>query len=507
VLFVQEKLQVIIRVFIQKAEHNRERINPVRCRVCKSPLKEADMRLPLVFLISLLILTACTVPPQNVPPLKADPPTAPAIKEATFENSLLAVEWKSGSDGILLLPLDPASGAALPGYTPIPITQNYTHAFSPDRRTLAVVTFPNNNAYNGSLLLVDLPAWKTRTFELKASGWVSAMAFSPDGRRLAIADGESSHRLRIFDLELGVITTEAKMDSYVTKLKFTADGESLMLYHPAVQNSFTEVTAGPPQVLLFDAEDLSPRWTAHLEGIRDGIFPKDENTEIDLYQPGTAMYLSPALAFASDRDVLYVVQADSEQLAVVDFDAQKVKTVEIRDQLGWFEQLLALTADTVHAKIADGTSKQAVGSPDGRFLYIVGVNNDSTQDQQGNWQMSQTPLGLEIIDVGDGRRIMHVETDAIEMSLSPDGRFLYLRNWAEAEPWTEVFDTSSRQIIARKAGIYATPALCISGKSMLASTYSPNNEESYRMGIFQADSLKVMIEWTGPDYIGWLAPQ
>ena len=477
------------------------------------------MRLLTLFLTSLLFLTACVTPQQSSPAApQAAPspvveteaipvPVKPTAAPATLENSLLAVEWKGGSEGNLLAPLDPNNGLALPDYAPISVGRDYFYAFSPDRYTLAAVTFPNDNTHNGSLLLVDIPAWKTQKFDLKLRGWVNAMAFSPDGRQLAIAHGESPHRLTIIDLERGVITAQEKTDSFVMHLKFTADGKSLMLYSPVMQNFSTDEIGGdPPQVFLLNARDLSPRWSAQLEGVRDGIFPKDEKTAIDFNQPGTAMYLAPALTFAPDRDVLYIVHADSGQLTTVDFGARTVETVEVQDRLSWFEQLLSLTADVAHAKVADGTSKQAAVSPDGQFLYVVGVKNDSFQDQQGNWQMDQTPLGLEIIHTRDGTRLMHIETDASDLSLSPDGHFLYLRNWSEDDPWTEVFDTSTRQITAHKVGIYASPALRVNGELLVVSTYS-SNETFHRMGIFQPDGLDLLTEWTGPHYIAWLTPQ
>jgi 6-phosphogluconolactonase (cycloisomerase 2 family) len=282
-----------------------------------------------------------------------------------------------------------------------------------------------------------------------------------------------------------------------------------MLYSPGVQNFATQsTTLGgiPPQAFLLDVRDLSPLWSADLNSIRDGIFPKDEKSPIDPYQPGNALYLSPALVFAPDRDALYIVHADSNQLTTVDFSAQNVETVEIQDRLSWVEQLLSLTAGVAHAKVMDGTTKQAAISPDGQFLYLIGVNSESSQDELGNWQMNQTPLGVEIIQTSDGSRIMHIESDAADLSLSPDGRFLYLRNWGEDVPWTEAFDTSSRQITDRKMGIYASPALRMNGQFVLASTYS-SSETLHHMGILEPDGLGTLLEWTGPHYIGWLRSQ
>lgn len=456
------------------------------------------MRLPTFLLTFTLIMTACATPIKDLP--STETTTTP-----TLESSLLAVEWQGDVKGNLLFPLDPTSGAALPGYDPISLGQSYSHAFSPDRRTLAAVVFPHQNNYNGKLLLIDLPAWKTLSFVLKTSGWVTAMAFSPDGKHLAIAQGESTYQLTIFDLEQGVITAQTEDDSYITRLKFTADSESLMLYGMTIENRFTEneMSVGAPQVELRNVGDLSTGWIAELEGVRDGVYPTDETVAIDYNQPGTAMYLAPALAFAPNRDTLYVVHADSDHLTTVDFSTRTIATVEIEDQLSWFERLLSLTAGVAHAKVADGTSKQAVISPDGQFMYVVGMRNESLQDKNGNWQMNQTPLGLGIIQTGDGSRLGHFETDATELSLAPDGLILYLRSWTNSGPFTETFDISNLQITAHHEEMYASPALLMNGEPLLISTYSSSESENH-ISVLQPDGMKVLTEWTNPRYIAWL---
>ncbi len=101
------------------------------------------------------------------------------------------------------------------------------------------------------------------------------MVFSPDGKQLAIAHGESSFKLTMVDLEKGTIAAQSQTDSYVSRLKFTEGGEALMLYSPTIDPA-NGLSAGPPQVLLLDAADLTPRWSAELEDVHDGIFPKDE---------------------------------------------------------------------------------------------------------------------------------------------------------------------------------------------------------------------------------------
>jgi hypothetical protein len=280
-----------------------------------------------------------------------------------------------------------------------------------------------------------------------------------------------------------------------------------MLYGMVIENRYTEneMSAGAPNVRLLDAADLSQRWSAELEGVRDGVYPTDEKVPVDYSQPGTAMYLSPALAFAPNQDTLYVVHADSDHLTTVDFIAQKIATVEIEDQLSWFERLLSLTAGVANAKVADGTSKMAAVSPDGQFLYVVGLRSESVQSKNGNWDMNQTPLGMEIIQTSDGSRVERFETEANDLSLSTDGHFLYLRNWMGNAPWSEIFDISTNQVITRKKWIYATPALRMNGESLLVSTCS-TSEFSHHMSILQPDGSELLTEWTGSNYIAWLTP-
>lgn len=464
-------------------------------------------RLP-VFLTLFLIWTACAAPSQTtaIPVDTGKPESNAPLLDGTFETSLLVSEWSGGSEGNVLFPLDPARGTALPEYAPISLGQIFFHAFSPDRQILAAVSFPNDSAYDGDLLLIDLPAWKTRRFKLELSGWVNTMVFSPDGKQLAIVHGESNYKLTMVDVEDGVITARSRIDAFVSRLKFTESGEALMLYS-LTTNRANNLTASPPKVLLLDAVDLTPRWSMDVEDVRDGIFPRDENvTQQNYYEPGQAFFISPGLVFAPDRDVLYIVHADSEQLTTVDFEHQNIKTVDSQPKLTWFERLLSITAGVAHAKIGDGITRQAAISPDGQFLYVVGVNSATSQDQYGNWQMEQTPMGLEIIQTLDGSRVERIETDTTEVSLSPDSRLLYLRNWGSSQdniPWTEIFDTTTGQLVTRKNKVSGMPALLMNGEYLLVSTYS-TAETSHHMSVLTPDGSTVLAEWTDSKYIWWL---
>jgi hypothetical protein len=120
--------------------------------------------------------------------------------------------------------------------------------------------------------------------------------------------------------------------------------------------------------------------------------------------------------------------------------------------------------------------------------------------------MEQTPLGLEILQTSDGSRVERIETDTTELSISPDGRFLYLRNWGSNQdniPWTEIFEISSGQLVTRKSRVSGMPALLMNGEYLLVSTYS-TAETSHHMSVLSPDGSNLLAEWTAPQYIWWL---
>jgi hypothetical protein len=228
------------------------------------------------------------------------------------------------------------------------------------------------------------------------------------------------------------------------------------------------------------------------------------DVSVDLHQPGQAIYLYPGLAFASGKDILYVVHPDDDRLTTVDFGAQKVSTAEIKPQLSWFERLLSLTAGVAHAKIAEGTRKDVVVSPDGRFLYIVGQRTDLIQDKGGDWQMIENPLGLQIVRAADGSRLAYHNSEASELSISTDGRYLYLRGWGDEQTsaWTEVFETSTNKSIARMDGMWLVPTRRANGAPILASSVWMNDKGEHRN--VTVDSQSVLAEWVSSDYLAWL---
>jgi WD40 repeat protein len=480
----------------------------------------------IVYILASLSLAACSASPGPAPTAvpaprwpdpvqkEAEAPGQMPLKQGTLAESVPAAVWQGNANGSYLVPIDPASGQPLADYDPIEIGQAISHAYSPDGNTLAVIGFASSeNPRGGTLHMIDLGTWEDQAQEMQLQGYVNAMTFSPDGKRLAISYGNTLSQVLVFEVSKPLIKSktavrQSSLNYLVYKMKFNADSSGLMLYGSEIENRYTvnEMSPNPPLVTLLDTTDLSLRWETSLEGVRHGVVPKGENGEAspDLHQPGRSIYLFPGLAFAPDRDILYVAHPDEDVLTTVDFSAQKVSIAEIKPELSWIERLLSLTAGVAHAKIAEGTSKQVAISPDGQFLYIVGQRNDLIQDKDGNWQVIENPLGLQIVRAEDGSRLAYYDTEASELSISPDGRYLYLRELGgkEVSHWTQIFDTSSNQPVTRMDGMWLMPTRRVNGEPVLVSSVWINDKGKHRNAIL--DSQSVLAEWISPDYLFWL---
>ncbi len=357
-------------------------------------------------------------------------------------------------------------------FTPIPLGENYNYAFAPDGNSTFVV------------------------------GLYGSPFYSPDGTLLVLASGGSDGTLRVVDARSGEVKASAQTGFSIRNVKFTSDRKALMVYGPHL---VAEISVGAPRAALFDVSDLSVFWSVELKGIRHGIFPKKPGT-MDIYQPGAAWNYEPGIAFAPNRDILYLVHGDEDKLTTVDFADRKVKTVDVRVQTSWLDQLLSLTAGVAYAKGMDGVIKEAVISPDGKFLYVVGSTETVTQQaNSSNWDVTDSPIGLQVIAPEDGTLVDKISTDASSVRLSPDGRQVFLTGWKNGISWTEIYDISSNSIIKHLDNVYLMPTRRIDGKPILvADEYIGNNGDNV-CSMASVDLFTWAITNTWKGYcVGWL---
>jgi DNA-binding beta-propeller fold protein YncE len=196
---------------------------------------------------------------------------------------------------------------------------------------------------------------------------------------------------------------------------------------------------------------------------------------------------------------LYIVHADSDQLTTVDLIDRTIRTVEIRPHLSWLEGLISFTAKTAQAKVLNGTTKQAVLSPDGKTLYVTGFTGLPSVDANGNWLWETIPLGLQKIDVASGEEMDRVNNETQEISLSGDGATLYLHGWiADGVNWTEIVNAGDLELIQRIERQFLQPAQTQDGKRLVLS--STDGSWAHRFKVIDAVLLKDIAAIEGKGY-------
>jgi hypothetical protein len=479
--------------------------------------KEEPMKkLTLLILVLAIVITACAPPQPTLPtpgltkPAATQPakssPTPAQTSDIPLSESLLLVRYNSRTNHHLLTAVDPANGYNLAKIEPISLGQEYYYALSPDRKTLAALVYQTANyPRGGDLRLISLEDWSVQKIDLGLKEWTSTIAYAPDGRHIAIAASQANGTLIMVDTAQGKVVLEGKAGLPIHRIKFSADSTSLMVYG-VPQDPSNGVTDGDPAVGLLNASDFSWMWRSNLPGLRDGLYRKEGITG-ELHAPGNSFYFSPGHIFAPNADVLYIASAEKDELVTVDFAARSVQTRAIRPELSWFEQLLALTAGRARAKGMDGDEKSVIISPDGRFLYISGAHSEVITTKDDEPQFKRVSLGLQIVRTVDAVETGKFETESNDMSISPDGKLLYLRNWKSkfnsAFPVTDIFDTSQGKIIASMDNFALIPTQRLDGQPVLVSGYSTDDNSGTQLAAFKTGSTHPLHEWRASDYASW----
>lgn len=466
------------------------------------------MKKIIFLLVSLWVLAACTPGTTQetavsstrviVPTSTVVPATEIAIVEETaestipFASSILLTVYQGRH---MLHPADPTTGQLLNGYEPIGLSHDgLMHTRSANGRLLAAT------GYQNKLMFVDVLTWQATPTDLLFSE-VSGMAFSPNGNQLAITHGGGLPKLSLVDVATQTLIAKVDLTGQPrwNQVQFTPDGTAIVVYSVEQVGSFeTAMTTGPVFVTLFSPADLTVRWTTELPDVVDGVACEQAGCEAP-EDPRTSW--QPALAMDENGRFFYIVHADQERLTTVDLINQTVQTTPITQAVSWLEWLLAQTAETAHAKEFNYISKDAVLSPDGSKLYVVGWYSDLTTDEDGNHLYVEEPLGLQVINTATGAEIARSSVAGSSIYLAPDGNHLLVVGWEAGEVWTEIVEIATLQSVKRLDGYGVYPAQRLDGQTVLLASYIDNRISN--LGIVDAVTFEITA-WSVSGYTDWL---
>ncbi len=267
-----------------------------------------------------ILITACTgVVGPGAQPLPAAPTVRALDPTAPLAHSVLL--QTCSAEACELGPVDPQTGQALPSFPAIAVGRYALVEFSSDRKTLAVVAFPDNQTMLGGVLkFVDLQNWRVVTTTLTLDSIYETMVFSPDDRYLTVIAQKNTwppqQLVQVIDVAQGTLAGEFTPDFLPHQLRYTPNGRHFMIYGTATVDN-TNGTNPTSRVALIDATTFQVIWQQTLDGVRDGQFDAENRQD-----PHTGIWWQPAVLFDPQRPRLYIAHADQDKLTIVDFSVR-----------------------------------------------------------------------------------------------------------------------------------------------------------------------------------------
>lgn len=433
---------------------------------------------------------------EEVSPAQAMAP-APAVpvSTATADDLDSAVLVYAYEDGPFFQALSPETGEPLPGYERLHAGPGAPYvAYHPHNRRLAVIS-------HGRLYVVGVAGWQVGETDLRFPR-VLDLAFDDSGERLAVAyDGTAADpRLALVDVEtataLADVQVEVALRPPAGQMQWLAGGEGILLFGEAKGGAQGKQSAA---VARYRAPSLENEWQLALPEVRAGTA-----CENCLEEPGLGMSWRPGVALAPDGRSLYVVHADAERLTTVDVAAGTAKTVPLRSDTTWLEDLWRLLAPRMAAaKAINQHARDVEISPDGRFLYVVGVEVQYWETEEGLRQ-KERHLGLQVVEAATGCIVDRLATEATALSLLPGGEHLVLASGAPPGTDSSVVHLPDLRIVRRLPGLHLQVGRRLNGEPLLLAEGFDRGANRATLAVVHPETFNVVRRQTRYGYASWL---
>jgi hypothetical protein len=394
-----------------------------------------------VFFITLIFVVTAAIfvlPPTlhmlsvAPPTLSSQPNNAAVPEQAIAPNpntsdsiTLLAVTENENGVGLQARPVSPATLTNLPGYAPINFGHHYTYAVTPDRKMLAVITWPSGLGADGELHLIDLDTWTDTPTDLSIDDQVSELTFDPDGKRLywtipTTHDPEHGmprgYQLDRYELDSRQLAAMIRFPpSFMPWSQHWSSGNIAIFGIPTDPDNLAE---DGPHLLIIDPTENRIVADVRLDGVKAGQFRDQATSATSSAQEGSWEYVSysPGLAWDLDHSVLYVVHADDNKVTLVDLvNGTLIKQTQSRPPhslLDWISNSLATAAE---AKGGPWLEARVRLSRDGKRLYVFSQKNEMGLLEASN---------MRVIATDTMREIGHLDELLTDFTLTPDDKSL-----------------------------------------------------------------------------------
>ncbi|HET7009147.1 MAG TPA: hypothetical protein VFI11_00095 [Anaerolineales bacterium] len=445
------------------------------------------------------------VPAAETMPARATEPSGLSVLVAVQETQTSAYRFEV---------VDPATGDSSEASQVIDLEVEGaigSHAFSPDGSLFAFVAggtsfcepYAGGNAcWGGSdhLFVLDLEDGSTSSIGLPTPGRVSSMVFNPAGNELALAfhDRRGSHILAV-DTHTTAIRAETDLSFdpsmcgfTCSSLTYTRDGQGLLVFGADPGEKPGISPPGPAQVALLEAESLETLWSSQLDGLVLGSWCIEGCDASHEFYVGAHWY--PAVVWQASADRLLAFHAEADRLSTIDVARRLVQSVDLVETQTWLDRLMAWGALSAEAKGASqGTERRAVLAPDGSRVFTLGTTYHATPNSDGTWDMWTEPLGLDIVDPASGIRMAHVDTQASDLALTADGRWLLLIHWLASGTISEVVDAATLETRSSFPGWSLQTGRSLEGRSVIMAYVDMETSTSF--ALVDGRSLELQPKW------------
>ncbi|HWR67265.1 MAG TPA: hypothetical protein VN364_14200 [Bellilinea sp.] len=454
--------------------------------------------------------TAVEVTPSEVPisPPAAnsdgalDVPAAMIIEGHT--DATTASGGRPGMMTVSIVPVSAESGEPINGLEPILLGEGIFYGFSQDRSQMAVFTHSVKECKGFCLRIMDIRNWQEMTdpisLNFRKDAWLTVPTFDQDSRYIPLLVGGVSSNyteVLLIDRSPSMETVKTTLDANVYQMTLTPDG-NLAVYGVVPGSPTSELVI---YTALLNGSNLQVLWEQTLPEIKLSDWDVTNHSD-----PSLGVYYDPARIFSPDGGKLYIVAADEPTLVTVDFQSRTTTSVKIEPKLSWLQKLFALDVRSAQAKMLNGIYKMGVPSPDGRYLFVVGQQSVATKKDNDEIEVDTVPLGLQVIDTQNGALVQQIETKANRLSLSPDGKSLFLNGWemtgASEKMWTDVLDLSSWQVVQHLNGTVSPSRL--SDGSQVWLVLGANSGSAYTADIYLPGDTSPRAHLTRTSYVDWV---
>jgi WD40 repeat protein len=298
--------------------------------------------------------------------------------------------------------------------------------FSPDGKTLA------SSEVKRGVELLDIASNRKRLLSWKPEGLVLAMAFSPDGRILAVGGRQFLRLFRVDNgLQLKSFANEKGEPVFVTALAFSPDGKNVAAGTGPGENS----------VSLCDLE--AKRWKT--------VFRGDPTYDVT------------GIVFSPDARMLIATSYDG-LIRMFDFRTQKHSIIGSHVFNGYSQGALYAAVDRSGTKLATGGIDKAIK------LWDISINQDDrisvTQEDKilfghseqvnavafsldgkvlfsASGERLDKPGEIKVWDVRSGNEIVSIKAHqgpVLCLAVSPDGAMLVSGGKDEVVKWWTIAD-------------------------------------------------------------------